>query len=177
MRLNLAPRVQAIVLLLLVATAGAVAGIVGDRLVSDRQDPPPLRSGTRGMPGPAPWRWEARPDARYAERLSSVLELSAAQRAAIDSIVADQQQRVRELTLEVQPRFRAIAQQTRGSIEDVLTAEQKERLRELREERVRTLRRDRRERHGDDDAVDGVRRRELRGPDGMRLRPRRDTLP
>jgi Spy/CpxP family protein refolding chaperone len=127
MATNTAPRVQAVVLLLLVATAGAVAGIVGDRLVTDRTDPAPASEGLRSapMPGAGPWRWEARRDMRYGERLSSDLGLTPDQRAAIDSIVRDQQQRVRALTAEVEPQFRAIAEQTRGRVEAVLTPEQR----------------------------------------------------
>jgi Spy/CpxP family protein refolding chaperone len=177
MRPNLAPRVQAVVLLLLVATAGAVAGIVGDRLISDRQEPIPARDAVRGAPGAGPWRWEPRTDVRYAERLSSVLELTAAQQQAIDSIVNDQQQRARALTAEVQPRFRAIAEQTRSSIEDVLTPEQRERLRGLREERVRTMRREWRGSREDDGEGAGVRRPLDRRPERMRDRARSDTLP
>jgi Spy/CpxP family protein refolding chaperone len=142
MAMNTAPRVQAVVLLLLVATAGAVAGIVGDRLVTDRADPAPAGEGLRSapMPGAGPWRWEARRDMRYGERLSSDLGLTPDQRAAIDSIVRDQQQRVRALTAEVEPQFRAIAEQTRGRVEAVLTPEQRTRLAELRDERRRTIR-------------------------------------
>jgi periplasmic protein CpxP/Spy len=147
MRRNLAPRVQAAVLLLLVAATGAVAGVVGDRLVTDRQDarapdgrgPGALRPG--GPPGGGPWRWEAQPDERYAERLGAMLELSPEQAAAIDDIVAEQHERVRELTQAVEPRFRAIAEETRNRIEDVMTAEQRERLRGLREQRMRMMRR------------------------------------
>jgi Spy/CpxP family protein refolding chaperone len=142
MATNIAPRVQAVVLLLLVATAGAVAGIVGDRLVAERSDPVPAGEGLRpgAVPGPGPWRWEARRDMRYGERLAADLDLSPEQRAAIDSIVRDQQQRVRALTAEVEPQFRAIAEQTRGRVEAVLTPEQRARLAELRNERRRTMR-------------------------------------
>ncbi|HSJ08121.1 MAG TPA: hypothetical protein VK936_15555 [Longimicrobiales bacterium] len=166
MATNIAPRVQAIVLLLLVATAGAVAGIVGDRLVSERADPSPAVEEARPGPGAGPWRWEARRDMRYGERLSSDLDLSPAQRAAIDSIVRDQQQRVRSLTAEVEPQFRAIAEQTRGRVEAVLTPEQRARLAELRDERRRTMREEWRP------GRDRVGPREER----MRLR-RSDTLP
>jgi Spy/CpxP family protein refolding chaperone len=151
MRLNLAARTQAIVLLALVATSGALAGVVGDRLLSDRGGASvPADTDWTARPGTAPgggigagagpWRFEARPGERYGERLAGSLELSAAQRAAIDSIVASEQQRVRELTAEVQPRFRAIAAETRQRIEDVLTPDQRERLRGLRQERMRGMR-------------------------------------
>jgi Spy/CpxP family protein refolding chaperone len=136
------PRVQAVVLLLLVATSGALAGIVGDRLLTDRQDAAVARPDPEAPPpSGGPWRWEARPEGRYADRLGDVLDLTPAQRTAIDGIVAEEQVRVRELTEQVQPRFREIASETRGRIEELLTAEQREILRSLREERTRTLRR------------------------------------
>jgi Spy/CpxP family protein refolding chaperone len=138
----LGPRVQAVVLLLLVATSGALAGIVGDRLLTDRQDTATVRPDTRAAPPlGGPWRWEARPEARYAERLGDALDLTPVQRAAIDSIVAEEQVRVRELTEQVRPRFREIASETRDRIEELLTAEQRETLRSLREDRMRTMRR------------------------------------
>jgi Spy/CpxP family protein refolding chaperone len=165
MRLNLAARTQAIVLLALVATSGALAGVVGDRLLSDRGSAsvaadmewtarPGPAPGMGAGAGAGPWRFEARPGERYGERLASSLELSAEQRAAIDSIVMSEQQRVRELTAEVQPRFRAIAAETRLRIEDVLTPEQRERLRGLRQERMRGMLR---ERLFDDDRMRGTR--------------------
>jgi Spy/CpxP family protein refolding chaperone len=142
MKTNIAPRIQAVLLLLLVATSGVFAGVLGDRLVSGRADPPAAQPDTPTMPPMGgPWRWEARPESRYADRLGDVLDLTPAQRAAIDSIVAEEQSRVRELTEEVQPRFREIAEQTRGRIEGLLTEDQRDALRALREERSRTMRR------------------------------------
>jgi Spy/CpxP family protein refolding chaperone len=154
MKLSLAPRVQAVVLLLLVATAGALAGIVGERLVTERPDTAALRDAVPTAPG-GPWRWEARTDEHYAERLGATLELTAEQKRAIDGIVAEQQERVQELTREVQPRFHAIAEETRNRIEAVMTPEQRTRLRGLREERMRVMRRG-----------------ELRGPRDDGVRPR-----
>jgi Spy/CpxP family protein refolding chaperone len=170
--MKLAPRVQAVVLLLLVATASALAGIVGDRLVSDRQ-PATTPASDAPAAGAGPWRWEPRADVRYGERLYGALDLSVAQRAAIDSIVAEQQVRIRELNEEVRPRFRAIAEQTRGRIEGVLTEEQRDRLRQLREERARTLREGGHMRGSRPDRPDdGL--RERRPDDGLRERARRD---
>jgi Spy/CpxP family protein refolding chaperone len=130
-------RTQAVVLLALVATSGALAGIVADRIITDRGA---ASADRRGPPGNGPWRWEARPDARYAERLTESLELTSAQGNAIDDIVAEEQVRVRQLTEEVQPRFRAIADDTRERIESVLTPEQRRRLGTLREQRMRMMR-------------------------------------
>lgn len=167
MKPNLAPRVQAIVLLLLVATSGALAGIVGDRLLSDRQQPAPAEPPAGAEPRP----WGPRGDVRYGERLIGALDLSPAQRSAIDSIVAEQQARVRELNEEVRPRFRAITEQTRSGIEGVLTDEQRVRLRELREERVRAMRDAGRLRGLRPDLPDDVAPGEGRRRDGMRDRP------
>jgi Spy/CpxP family protein refolding chaperone len=141
MKLNLSTRTQAVVLLLLVATSGALAGVVGDRLLIDRS------SGERSTARPAqqaptedgPWRWEARPDERYGERLAHSLELTDAQRAAIDSIVDVQQDRVQALAQEIQPQFHAIAAEARSSIEEVLTPGQRARLHSLRDQRMRAM--------------------------------------
>jgi hypothetical protein len=149
MNINLGARTQAIVLLLLVGTSGALAGVVGDRLLLERgssaQQPAAQEGPPGGPPGGqpgdgTPWRWEAQPGDRYADRLAESLELTAAQRAAIDSIVDEQQERVEELNREIQPRFRAIAQETRAGIEAVLTEEQRRRLRSMREDRMRVMR-------------------------------------
>jgi hypothetical protein len=146
MELNLGPRGQATIVLALVATLGALLGIVADRAFAVRVEAraaSAVRSevaataGAPAAPLAGPWRWEARTDARYAERLGNWLALSATQRAEIDRIVAEEQVRVRELTQEVEPRFRAIAGETRTRIEAVLTDEQRNRLRTLREQRMR----------------------------------------
>lgn len=149
MTMNLGPRAQAVIVLALVATLGALLGIVGDRTLAARAT---ARAAAVGVPGGAmmrtggpagphgaagPWRWEARADVRYAERLGSWLDLSPVQRSEIDGIVAEEQARVRELTREVEPRFRAIAGDTRQRIEAVLTDAQREQLRSLREARIR----------------------------------------
>lgn len=132
-------RTQAFVLLAVVATAGALAGVVGDRLLSERRTAQPFGDAAMPPAGMGPWQWEPRPDARYAERLTESLSLTADQEDAIDAIVAEEQVRVQELTHQVQPRFRAIADDTRGRIEEVLTPPQRQRLRELREERMRAM--------------------------------------
>jgi hypothetical protein len=137
---NMRARVQAVVLLALVATTGAVAGVVGDRLLRDRgAAPADVDIPTYPPPAGGPWRWEPQPDARYSERLAESLSLTPDQGSTIDLIVAEEQVRVRELTYELQPHFRAIAEETRGRIEDVLTPQQRQQLRTLREERMRGM--------------------------------------
>lgn len=174
MAMKLGAKAQAVALLLAVATSGAVAGVVGDRLLTDRSPatspaPGPSAEPPAGGPpggGPGPWRWEAQPGEGYAQRLAASLELTPTQQAAIDSIMDDQQDRLQELNREVQPRFRAIAQETREGIEAVLTDQQRARLQDLREQRMRVMRpgmremmRDRR----DDGRPDGP---GMRGPGG-----------
>jgi Spy/CpxP family protein refolding chaperone len=138
---NMSARVQAIVLLALVATTGALAGVVGDRLLRDRDAAPFMAADMQESAPPAggPWRWEPQPDARYSERLVESLSLTPDQESTINLIVAEEQDRVRDLTYELQPQFRAIAEEMRGRIEDVLTPQQRQQLRSLREERMRGM--------------------------------------
>jgi Spy/CpxP family protein refolding chaperone len=133
-------RAQAVLVLVLVALLGALLGVLGQRLLAQQAptpadephvgvrplERPPLRPGHR-----------ARGALRFAERLDEELELTPAQRAAIDSILAEERARVRQLTAEVQPRFRQIAQQTRARIDRVLTDAQRAELRRIRQERIR----------------------------------------
>lgn len=77
------------------------------------------------------------PGARYGENLATRLDLSASQRARIDSILAENRVRARELTRQFQPQFRQLAEQTRERVEAVLTPEQLEQLRTMRQQRMR----------------------------------------
>jgi hypothetical protein len=139
------PRAQAALVLALVATLGALIGILGDRLLAAQHAPAGIEARPPMARGAAPpsglWRWEARPAIRYTERLATSLALNVGQRAAIDSIVAAEQDRVRALSLEVEPRFRAIAEETRTSIEAVLTEHQRAQLSTLRMERMERMER------------------------------------
>lgn len=133
MRPSLGPRAQAGLVLALVATSGALLGILGDRLLaSQRSDEAPAMvapvQGSRGgmIAG-----------SRYGERLAQRLDLSDVQRARIDSIFAEEQVRARELSREFQPQFRALADQTRERVEAVLTPEQLEQMRAMRQQRMR----------------------------------------
>jgi Spy/CpxP family protein refolding chaperone len=139
---RLSVRAQAIVVLALVATLGALLGILGDRLLAQQSPAEP----DTPAPGMRPFDRPGRPDPRglgprFAERLGQELDLAPAQRAAIDSIIAEERARVRQLTAEVQPRFRQIAEQTRARIDQVLTDEQRVELRRIRQERLRQERR------------------------------------
>lgn len=65
------------------------------------------------------------------ERFSEELELTDAQQARIDTILAGVRDRMHEMWSEVRPRYRAVVDSARGRIEEVLTEEQAERYREL----------------------------------------------
>lgn len=155
---QLGPRAQAVLVLAFVAVTGAVVGIAGDRLVAQKRDAADVSTedrpdrrgdvGMSGLPGvnarargdQRPMRMPAGMDVRYAERLGTMIDLSPDQQTAIDSIVAQERRRVRELTFELEPRFREIATQTRQRVEDVLTPEQVAQLRTMRQERALMLR-------------------------------------
>lgn len=137
MTIQLGARGRAVIVLALVAALGALTGVVVDRLLAQAAAPveqgPPVRSGPGGPPGGMP-----RGPVQLV-RLAEQLDLTAAQRAALDSIMARQRARVEELSREFQPRFRQIAEQTRTAVEDVLTPDQRRELRRLRVERSRAL--------------------------------------
>lgn len=128
---SLGARGQAGLILALVATIGALLGILGDRYIATRRavNAGPVwerMDGSRAM----------MPGMRYGEGLAARLDLSDEQRARIDSILADNRARARELTAQYQPQFRALAEETRRSVEAVLTSEQQAQLRAMREQRM-----------------------------------------
>lgn len=127
MRPALGPRAQAALILALVATLGALLGILGDRLIASQRGVPEPAAAPGRMPG------EMMPDSRFGGRLAERLDLTAEQRSRIDAILAEQQAQARVLTREYQPQFRALANQTRERIEAVLTDEQREQMRTMRQ--------------------------------------------
>lgn len=125
----LSPRAQAVLILAFVATLGALLGILGDRVLASRR---------ASSPPPAEWtpppRGGMMPGGRYGEGLATRLDLSASQRAQIDSILAEDRVRARELTRQFQPQLRQLAEATRARVEAVLTPEQLEQLRAMRQQ-------------------------------------------
>ena len=146
MSAQLGARTQAIIVLAMVATLGALLGILGDRLLTQRNtmEVPAAGPGMMGGPprgGPPPGRgMQGGNQLRYAEWLGDVLELTREQRATIDSLVVAGAEEVRALRQEMEPKLREVARQTRVSIDQVLTTEQRQQLRALRQERLRALR-------------------------------------
>jgi hypothetical protein len=107
-------RAQGLTLLLLTFVVGILAGAAGDRLLS-RPRPP--------VPAPAP----APPGPVAGPRLPRVLEemdLSPAQRTAIDSILAAGRPRAEAIMNEALPRLRAVGDSLQKSVRAVLTPAQ-----------------------------------------------------
>jgi Spy/CpxP family protein refolding chaperone len=131
-RLSFSPRAQAILVLALAATLGALIGILGDRFLAGRHADARMTVERSGPP-----RGALIPGMRYSEGLAARLDLTSEQRARIDSILADNRVRARELSSQFQPQFRALAEDTRDRVEAVLTLEQREQLSTMRQQRMR----------------------------------------
>ncbi|HEX2167676.1 MAG TPA: hypothetical protein VHG09_10635 [Longimicrobiales bacterium] len=133
MKYALGPRTQALLILALVATLGALVGILGDRYIAQRRaaDTPPAVERT------GPLRIGPAPGMRYGAALAVRLDLSAEQREQIERILEEDRVRARELAAQFQPQFRMLAEQTRERVEAVLTPAQIEQLRTIREDRMR----------------------------------------
>jgi Spy/CpxP family protein refolding chaperone len=143
---TLKPKAMAGLLLVLAMGVGLVAGIAVDRLVllprtgyaaaaTDRIAEVPAgdrRSSPRGERRGAPGYHGA--GERYLMHLERELGLTPEQKARIEALLHQQQERVMELTRETR---RELARETRSDIDSVLTADQRERLRELRRQRDR----------------------------------------
>ncbi|HSJ14710.1 MAG TPA: hypothetical protein VK939_09845 [Longimicrobiales bacterium] len=111
----------------LVATfvAGAMVGGAALRLFARDDVPATMRAG------------EPRPEGRRERRPSifDELELSAAQRARIDSIVEQRRVQTAQFWEQHGPQMRAIVDSTRAEIDRVLTAEQRTRMEDWRAKR------------------------------------------
>lgn len=132
-RLSLGPRAQAVLIIALVATLSALLGILGDRYIAQRR----AADLPAGMERMGPPRGGMMPALRYGDALAVRLDLSAEQREQIESILAEDRVRARELTEQFQPQLRALADQTRRRVETVLTPEQLDQLRAMRLQRMR----------------------------------------
>ena len=115
-------RTQAILVLVLVFTAGIVVGVVATRLVVRRVIANAIE----------------RPD-KVRERLESLLsyrlDLDAEQRRLLGDELVRSQTRIQELRKEFQPRFEAILSELGTNLAPHLSAEQREKLERLRRDR------------------------------------------
>jgi hypothetical protein len=108
----------------------------GGLLVSLVERPHP--DNHRQQPVPAPPREPAdiapRPEVlktNFVQRLDEALQLSPEQKGEIEQIVAEGQERNRQLWQQIAPQVRGVAQDTRQRIRAVLTDEQKKQFEEL----------------------------------------------
>lgn len=69
------------------------------------------------------------------------LGLDENQRARVDSLMKEQARKAEELMRDMEPRLKALTDSTDAAIEALLTPDQRERFRELREERREVIRR------------------------------------
>lgn len=131
-------RILAVAILLAVFAAGAFGGaalalVFGgprhrlmEREVFDvrRPGPPALPGDHEGalfLKTPAP--------------LAAELDLDDAQRERVERLMEEQAQKAERLMAETEPRMKALIDSTNAAIEEVLTPEQRERFREIRERR------------------------------------------
>lgn len=119
----------AILVLLLVALAGGLAGVALDRLVLL-----PRHAGAHGPGGRHGGHMRAPPHEReraFRDRMARELGLSDSQRVRIDSLMQQQLREVRAVRQATQPRLDSIIEGTRSRIDSVLTPEQREKARTM----------------------------------------------
>jgi len=124
----------AAVLLGVMLLLGIVSGVALERWVISPERPEVAMRRGPGMPGrgmdPAAVR------GRFSRQLARELDLDSAQARAVDSLLRQQQARVRAAVRESQPRLREITRETETGIRAVLSTEQWNRWQELRRERT-----------------------------------------
>jgi len=185
MVMQLGARAQAATVLALVATVGALVGVMGDRLIAQRnadalppgdtlnilspqqpimngdsdfvqpsrrdplqpRDVPP--PGPRDEPPPGPRGGPPMPQLRFIEMLTERIDLTPAQRAAIDSIVAEDRERIAQITKLTRAQVDSVGRSTRMRLSALLTPAQRLEMRAIQQERMRTLSEERRDRIGE----------------------------
>ena len=123
------PRASVIVSAIAVLIIGIALGFVVDRaMLRHRGFAPRARMVGFREPfargGGDAWR-------RMHDRLARDLDLTPAQSARIDSIMAKRVADLRQIQQEMRPRMRAVLQQTRAEMDSVLTPAQREKMRSL----------------------------------------------
>ena len=122
-------RLLAVLVLLLVAVAGGLAGVAIDRRVLL----PRKFEGHRFEHGPGP---HGR-DREFRNRFARELGLSTEQRTRIDSIMEHQGRELRAIRHQVQPQLDSIVSRTRQQLDSVLTPEQRKKAEEIRRKHPR----------------------------------------
>lgn len=130
---GLSPRLLAAFVLIAVGALGVVAGVALDRSMLR---PHAAREGSYRSRFPY-WARTESDHRRHWNRLAKRLQLTLEQDVAIDSILAQQARQLLGAREEVDPRMWAIMNMTKQRIDSVLTRDQRDLLRELRQERER----------------------------------------
>ncbi|MFL5533411.1 MAG: hypothetical protein ACJ8BC_15715 [Gemmatimonadales bacterium] len=125
-------RLLAVLVLLLVAVAGGLAGVAVDR----RMLLPRKFEGHRFEHGPGPHRPR---DREFRNRFARELGLSPDQQTRIDSIMEHQGHELRGVRRQVQPQLDSIVSRTRRQLDSVLTPEQRKKAEEIRRKHPRPL--------------------------------------
>lgn len=131
----MSPRLQAALVLLLVAAAGLLGGVALDRFVLQRHH---VESGARRGPDllrQVTPKEEAAMRRAFSRRLTRQLDLTHEQQVRVDSILASQAGEWRRLRGDVRPRLERIFASFRDSMEVVLRPDQRARFHQMRRER------------------------------------------
>lgn len=124
---QLRPRLLATALIAVALILGGLAGATFDRALFRANTAHQLEAPLDApRPGPHP---RPRPRTRYLDQLTNELDLTDGQRAEVDSLLKEQQDRIRELRQETRQRSSAIIAETRAQIFEILTPEQRAALR------------------------------------------------
>jgi Spy/CpxP family protein refolding chaperone len=120
-------RGTAAVVLALCVSVGTIAGVVLDRVLLI-----PNHIGRRAPPRGPRALWPAS-QAASRDRLATELALTDAQRVKLDTVLSRQTARFRAAREVIQPRVDSIFQQTRAQIDSMLTPQQRDQLRNIRD--------------------------------------------
>jgi Spy/CpxP family protein refolding chaperone len=120
-------RGTAAVVLALCVSVGTIAGVVLDRVLLI-----PNHIGRRAPPRGPRALWPAS-QAASRDRLATELALTDSQRVKLDTVLSRQTARFRAAREVIQPRVDSIFQQTRAQIDSMLTPQQRDQLRNIRD--------------------------------------------
>ena len=119
----------AVLVLLLTAAAGIMAGVAIDRrLLLPGQ--PPFGGRLAFAGGPPDGGPRMREPGAFRERFARELNLSADQEKRVDELMSRQMDAISRIHEQTDPQIRTIIEQTRAAIDSVLTPEQRARLRD-----------------------------------------------
>lgn len=126
-------RMIALLVLLLVAIAGGLAGVALDRFCFGSR----LAHGPRG-PG-VPGQAAPRRDREFRNRFADEVGLTPDQQIRIDSIMDREGKELRAVRAQIQPRLDSIITRTRHKLDSVLTPEQRQKAETIRKRHPRPL--------------------------------------